>query len=150
MRLQGLLGRRQIETAGVVTAVIGLTVSFAGRGLIPGRELGDPVVLTLSLSQLVQSGYGYFNWRSLIFHGLFILFLSGLAVVVLWLFNGRQPVSPGKAVLVARLAAAINVTAVALTEVDALIVAFWYLVAGILSVYLTGFVAQKIAAWWLA
>ncbi len=138
----------EANVAGMVTAVIGLIISFAGRGIIPGRELGDPIVLTLSASQLIQGNFLYFNWHGLLVHLLFAVFLGGLAVVVLWLLSGRQPVAVADAVRAGRLAAIVNVTAVALTEVDAFIVGFWYLAAGLMSAYITGFVAGQIARRW--
>ncbi|HIP72198.1 MAG TPA: hypothetical protein EYH05_12470 [Anaerolineae bacterium] len=138
----------EANVAGIITAVLGLIISFAGRGIIPGRELGDPIVLTLSASQLIQGRFFYFNWRGLAFHLLFVVFLGGLAVVVLWLLSGRQPVGPAAAVRAGRLAAIVNVTAVALTEVDAFIVGFWYVAAGLISAYITGFVAGQITRRW--
>ena len=138
----------ETNVAGIITAVIGLIISFAGRGIIPGRELGDPIVLTLSASQLIQGSFLYFNWRGLVYHLLFVMLLGVLAVVVLWLLSGRQPVDPAAAVRAGRLAAIVNVTAVALTEVDALIVGFWYVAAGLMSAYITGLVAGQIARRW--
>lgn len=138
----------EANVAGIITAVIGLIISFAGRGIIPGRELGDPIVLTLSASQLIQGGFLYFNWRGLVYHLLFAVLLGVLAVVVLWLLSGRQSVDPAAAVRAGRLAAIVNVTAVALTEVDAFIVGFWYVAAGLISAYINGFVAGQIARCW--
>ncbi len=145
-RVRDRLGEANV--AGIMTAVIGLIISFAGRGIIPGRELGDPIVLTLSASQLLQGSFLYFNWRGLAFHLLFAVLLGGLAVVVLWMMSGRQPVDPAAAVRAGRLAAIVNVTAVALTEVDAFIVGFWYVAAGLISAFITGFAAGQIARRW--
>ena len=130
---------------GLITGLVGLLFSFAGRPLNLGRELGDPLPVVLSLSQALRGGLLYLNWRGVVWHLLFILFLVLLAAGILHLRlpkSQRQQISLGKVV---RFAAVLNVLAVALTEVDAVVVGFWYLMAGFVSVFLAGVLAEGVA-----
>ena len=130
---------------GLIVGLIGLLFSFAGRPLNLGRELGDPLPVILSLSQALRGGLLYLNWRGVVWHLLFILFLVLLAAGILHLRlpkSQRQQISLGAAV---RFAAVLNVLAVALTEVDAVVVGFWYLMAGFVSVFLAGVLAEGVA-----
>lgn len=47
-----------------------------------------------------------------------------------------------------RIASIINVGIVALLAVDAVIVGFWYVIAGAISVLITGFTAGLLASRW--
>ena len=146
--LQNLLQRlrnRASVSAGLFAGLIGVIVSFAGHGLIPGRVLGDPLPLALAFGQIMRSLL-YFNWRGLLWHLLFAILLGVLAVVLLrWL----TPVEPlaGDVAQAASIAAIVNLVVVALTEVDALMVAFWYLMASFISYMVTITVARRVGLW---
>lgn len=130
---------------GILAGLIGLLFSFAGRSLNLGRELGDPLPVALSFSQALRGSLLYLNWRGVVWHLLFILFLVVLVVGIVrfWLpLTQRQEILLGTA---ARVAAVLNVTAVAITEIDAIVVAFWYGMAGFISVFVTGLVAEGVA-----
>jgi hypothetical protein len=126
--------------------LIGLIISFALKGLVPTRPLGDPLPLVLSATQLTR-GFLYFPWRPLVFHLLFLLFLALLTVIILRLISQRLP-DKGEAARAGRIAALINVGIVALLAIDAFMVGFWYLASGLVSFLLTGFAAGLIANRW--
>jgi hypothetical protein len=144
------LHQRSRSNAALVTGVsaglIGLVISFALKGLIPARPLGDPLPLILSVTQLTR-GFLYFPWQPPLFHLLFVLFLGLLAVIILRLVT-RQ--APGKenAIRAGRITALINVGVVALLAIDALMVGFWYLTAGVVTILLTGLAAGLFAGRW--
>ena len=132
--------------AGLSAGLIGLVISFGLKGLIPARPLGDPLPLILSVTQLTR-GFLYFQWRPPLFHLLFALFLGLLAVAILRLV-ARQAPDRENAVRAGRIAALINLAVVALLAIDALMVGFWYLTAGVVTILLTGFAAGLIASRW--
>lgn len=127
---------------GLIAGFIGLIVSFAGQGLNLGRELGDPLPVVLGFSQALRGGLLYLNWRGVGWHLLFLLFLVVLnaGILRLWLPKDRwHQIRFNSAV---RIAAVLNVAAVALTEIDAVVVLVWYLLAGFISVYMAGILAN--------
>ena len=132
--------------AGILAGLIGLVFSFAFKGIIPARPLGDPLPLMLSATSLTK-GLLYFQWRAPLFHLFFALALGLLAVVVLRLLTGRRP-RRAEAGFTGRIAAVVNVGLVALLAVDAIIVGFWYLMAGVVSVLITGYAAGLAVTLW--
>ncbi len=132
--------------AGLSAALIDLAISFGLKGLVPVRPLGDPLPLILSVTQLTR-GFLYFPWRPPLFHLLFALLLGLLAVAILRLV-ARQAPNRENAIRAGRIAALINVGVVALLAIDALMVGFWYLTAGVITILLTGFVAGLFASRW--
>lgn len=130
---------------GIIVGFVGLLISFAGRPFNLGRELGDPLPVVLSLSQALRGSLIYPNWGGVLWHLLFILFLVLLiaGIVRLRLLPAqRLAVRLGAA---ARLAIIINVAVVAFTEVDAIVVGFWYVMAGFVSLFLAGALAEGVA-----
>lgn len=132
--------------AGLLAGLIGLVLSFALKGLVPARPLGDPLPLVLSLTQLTR-GFVYFQWQPALFHLLFAVTLGLLAFFLLW-FMDRGAATLQRAKLAGRIAAILNVGVVALLAVDTIIVGFWYLMSGLVSVIISGFVAGRAASWW--
>ena len=144
--LLDLRRRSRIDTvliSGLAGGLVGLVISFGLKGLVPARPLGDPLPLILSVTQLTRE-FLYFPWRPPLLHLLFSIFLGLLAVVTLRLITQRMPIRP-QAVRAGRIAALVNVGVVALMTKDALMVGFWYLVAGVVTILLTGFVAGLVA-----
>jgi hypothetical protein len=144
--LRAILNRDGSLPVGGIAGGAGLVISFAGRGIILGRVLGDPLPLALILNRLTQ-GFAYFDWRSPLFHALFAVLLAMLATITTW-FMRKEHFSEEGVRRVARIAAAINIGVVAILQVDAVIVAFWYLIAGVMSFYLTSFAAGKTVRLW--
>ena len=122
-----------------MAGLVGLVISFGLKGLVPARPLGDPLPLMLSVTQLPR-GFLYFQWRPSLLHLLFAIVLGLLAVVTLRLVTQQMPIRE-QAVRAGRIAALVNVGVVALMAVDALMVGFWYLASGVVTILLTGFVA---------
>jgi hypothetical protein len=144
------LGRRLRERgpllAGILAGLIGLVFSFAFKGVIPARLLGDPLPLMLSATSLTK-GLLYFQWRAPLFHLFFALGLGLLTVLALRILLGRRP-RRAEASFAGRIAAVVNVGLVALLAVDAIIVGLWYLMAGVVSVLITGYAAGLTATLW--
>jgi len=143
--------RRRFNTssplaAGILAGGLGLVISFALKGLVPARPLGDPMPVILAITSIPR-GFTYFQWRAPLFHLLFAIFLGVLAFFVSRTLMRRLPTRP-EATRAGRIAGLIGVIPVALLAVDALIVGFWYLIAGALSVLVTGFAAGLLASRW--
>ena len=141
-----LLRERGALLSGILAGLIGLVISFAYKGIIPSRPLGDPLPLMLSATSLTK-GTLYFQWRPPLFHLFFALALGLLAVLALRTVLGRRP-RRAEAKYAGRIAAVVNVGLVALLAVDAIIVGIWYLLAGVVSVLITGYAAILAAALW--
>jgi len=135
---QFLVQNRLPITAGLTSGAVGLVVSFTGRRLALGRAWGDPLPGMLAAGQLLRNPF-YFNWRGVIIHLVFAAMLGVFtAVLLVW----RAGDSRSAATRASQIAAIINMGAVAVTEVDAPIVAMWYLIGGYLSVIFTTLAGQ--------
>ncbi len=110
------------------------------------RPLGDPLPLMLSISQVTR-GLTYFPWRPILVHLLFAVMLGVLSFFVLALLN-RNSANTDAAAKAGRIAAVINVGFVAIFAVDAVVVGFWYLISGRVSVVITGYAARVAALLW--
>ena len=62
--------------------------------------------------------------------------------------GARQQLAVGGPVRAGRIASIINVGIVTLLAVDAVIVGFWYVIAGAVNVLVTGFTAGFLASRW--
>ena len=130
--------------AGILAGILGLAVSYALKGLIPARPLGDPLPMMLAVTHLTRS-FAYLPWQPALLHLLFAAFLGLLAVAISRLAGGAIPTRK-QARYAGRIAALINVAVVAVLAVDAIIVGFWYLISGWVSVMVSGFVAGRLAS----
>ena len=146
-KIQNVVGRlfEPELKAGLLAGGIGLVVSFAGRGIILGRVLGDPLPLVLAPTQLMRTRL-YFNWQAPLWHFLFAVGLGALSVVLLKFLPGKRPFPFNAPLITARIAAAINILVVVLLQVDAVVVALYYAIAGFISISISSFVAGKIGA----
>ena len=129
---------------GIIAGFIGLIVSFAGRPFNLGRELADPLPVVLSFSQALRGSLIYLNWRGVIWHLLFILFVILLVTGISRLWLPMAQWLEFKLGSAARLAVMLNIIVVAFTEVDAIVVGFWYLMAGFVSVFVAGALAEGV------
>lgn len=127
--------------AGGATGAIGLILSFALQGFLTWRAWGDPLPLMLSIQQLIRGNFLYLDRFALIEPPLFYAAL-GLLAVLLLRQTGRLTADDARTA--ARLAAIINAGAVALLRTDAIIVAFWYLMSGVLAVFIATTAARLI------
>ena len=144
LELRSRLEGRTPLAAGILAGLLGLVVSYALKGLIPARPLGDPLPMMLALAGLTR-GFAYLPWQPALLHLLFAIFVGLLAVAVLRVTGGGLP-SREQARYAGRTAALINVAVVAVLAVDALIVGFWYLISGWASILVSGFVAGRLAS----
>jgi hypothetical protein len=101
----------------------------------------------LSISQVTR-GLTYFPWRPILVHFLFAVMLGVLSFFVSLLLN-RDSANSDTAAKTARIAAVINVGFVAIFAVDAMVVGFWFLISGLISVVITGYAARLAAILWL-
>lgn len=129
--------------AGILSGGIGLAISFGLRGSNLGRPLGDPTPLMVAVTQ-ITNGFTYFPWRPALYHLIFAVLLGVLSLALLAILK-KGNVSRKEAVQAGRIAALINVLFVAATEVDAVVVGFWYLVSGLASILISGLVAGLVA-----
>ena len=105
-----------------------------------------PLPLTLSIGQLPR-GFTYFSWWPLLAHLLFALLL-GVLSFAFPLILSRGPTSGNQAAMTGRIAAAINIGAVAILSVDSVLVGIWLLVAGLVSFMITSCSARAAAFLW--
>ena len=129
---------------GMSIGVAGLIISFLGKMIIPGRAWGDPMPVVLSIAQLTR-GFLYWNWQSPLIHILFLLLLAMLTVGTLRLRGRSGDYFVLNAMKAGRLTAVINVSIIALLQTDAFVVGAYYLMSGLLAVWLTGEMAGLLA-----
>jgi hypothetical protein len=67
--------------------------------------------------------------------------------VTIWIFS-RKAAGPDQAAKAGRIAAGINLLVVATLAVDAVVVGVYYLIAGLVSIVITGSSARLAAALW--
>lgn len=127
-----------------VTTIVGFILAYLGRGLVPGRQLADPLPVVLSFAQIMR-GFLYWNWRAPLYHFLFIALLAVLGVYLLKLSGVRGKRLKQIGVQVARLTAVLSIGIIAIQQIDAFIVGVYYLMGGLISVFFAGFVAEKFA-----
>ncbi|UCC53664.1 MAG: hypothetical protein JSV68_06750, partial [Anaerolineaceae bacterium] len=118
------------KLAGVVAGVIGIIISSMGRGLTPGRVLGDPLPLVLTIQHLIGGNFLYLNLRGFVLPLLFLAFMAILTTILLAFLGSNQGWEVGDARGAGRWAAGIIVIVTAVMQVDAIVVTFWYLLAG--------------------
>lgn len=140
------LEERGSQIAGLTAGGIGLVISFALKGIVPARPLGDPVPLMLAATA-VPRGFTYFPWQPALFHLLFAVVLGLLAAVIMRVVMPR-PITRREATIAGRIAAVVNIAVVAILVVDAFIVAIWYLIAGAASFLITGYAAGLLTVIW--
>ncbi len=129
---------------GLVVGIIGVLLSFAGRGINPGRVLADPMPVILSFTQLTR-GLLYWNWQGVLIHVFFYLFLPTLSMIGLYFWHNGAEDFVEQAVVAGRITAVINVGIVAIKEVDAFSVGVYYVFGGFLMVWISGVMAKWLA-----
>ncbi|WP_420630574.1 hypothetical protein [Candidatus Leptofilum sp.] len=136
---------RQSNQMGLLVGLLGLPISFLGRDYNLGRELADPLPVVLGVSQAVRGGFLYLNWRGIVWHLAFIVFLLVLLVGIIRLRLPKTRWAELDYRAAAQVAVVLNVGLVALLEIDAFVVALWYSMAGLVSVLLTRLLAGSVA-----
>ncbi|MCP5100863.1 MAG: hypothetical protein GY943_35375 [Chloroflexi bacterium] len=129
---------------GIGVGAVGLLFSFLGKEIIPGRAWGDPMPVVLSIAQLTR-GFLYWNWQSPLIH---LLFLLGLAILTVWVLRFRGHRGERLVMYASRagqITAVINVLIIALLQTDAVVVGAYYLMSGLVAVWVTGEMARFLA-----
>ena len=129
---------------GIGIGLVGLLLSLLIRLANPGRLYGDPLPILLILSQIlrgVSQGILYIHWGSVLQHLLFLAFLALSSVAGGRSLTGRG-IDPARA---AQVAGALNTLVIAFSEVDSVMVGFWYLAAGYLSIAIVGVMTRVFA-----
>lgn len=146
---QGVLKRLRFQRGrgnmiGLIAGIIGFIFSLPLRSLFPGKLLGDPLPIMLTPNHIIRSGFLYIQWRPLLMHILFLLLLISVVRGISILLPTIQR-DHGWFVRATRVAVLLNVLIAALFEVDSIMVGFWYIVSGYLSVTIATFIAGRIA-----
>lgn len=128
--------------AGLVLGLAGLAVAYLFRLFAPGRLLSDPLPLALLPTALLRSlreGFVYLDLRSPVLH---LLFAVVLGIAAAWLTTRRRG-KPEQARRIARIALGLSILAVAVQEVDAMIVAFYYGISAFVSLSISAYAADR-------
>ena len=120
----------------------GLTAAILLRPVIPGRLLVDPLPLALmpaAMMRSVREGFAYFDLRSPVLH---LLFAVGFGAASAWL-TVRRGGTAEQARGSARIASGLGILMVAIREVDAVVVAFYYALSAIVSLSISAYAADR-------
>jgi hypothetical protein len=131
---------------GIALGVVSLATAVLLETWFLGRLLGDPLPLALApaaLLRVLTEGFIYFDWRSPLAH---LVFAISLGLISAWIVI-RRDMPLDAAAQIGRLAGAVNVMAVAILEVDAVVVGFYYLISGYVSVMVISYTARRAAVW---
>ena len=140
----------QTRIVGGLLGTAGFALSYLIEILIPGRFPADPLPVALAFSglrQILSSGFLYFDWRSPLLHLLYAAVLGLLSALLLEILPSTD-LNPPNARQAGRFAAGVSVLLVALMEVDSVMVAVFYVGAGLVSVWAAALVAERTAIYW--
>ncbi len=144
-RLRTLLPNRlrnPVVLTGLGLGLAGLAVATLLRSLIPGRLLVDPLPMALmpaAMMRSVREGFAYFDLRSPVLH---LLFAVGFGAASAWLTvrrGGTEEQARGSA----RIASGLGILVVAIREVDAVVVAFYYGLSAFVSLSISAYAADR-------
>lgn len=144
-RLRNLLPNR-LRSPDVLTGLglglAGLTVAILLRSVIPGRLLVDPLPMALmpaAIMRSVREGFAYFDLRSPVLH---LIFAVGFGAASAWL-TIRRGGTAEQARGSARIASGLGILVVAIREVDAVVVAFYYGLSAFVSLSISAYAADR-------
>lgn len=132
-----------VVITGLLLGLAGLVVAFLLHRVIPGRLLGDPLPLALlptALFRSLREGLAYLDLRSPLLH---LLFAIGFGAASAWL-TARRGGTAEQARQTARIASGLSILVVAVQEVDALIVAFYYGLSAFVSLSISAYAADRL------
>jgi hypothetical protein len=110
--------------------------------ILAGRSLANPLPLALMPAALLSSlreGFTYFDLRTPLLHVLYAVLIGAAAS---WLVV-RQDGSPEQARQTTRIALGLSIIVIALQEVDAIIVAFYYGLSAFVSLSISAYAADR-------
>jgi hypothetical protein len=128
---------------GLLLGGVGLALSQLATLILAGRSLANPLPLALMPAALLSSlreGFTYFDLRTPLLHVSYAVLIGAAAS---WLV-ARQDGSPEQARQTTRIALGLSIFVIALQEVDAVIVAFYYGLSAFVSLSISALVADKI------
>ncbi len=121
---------------------VGLALSQLAAMILAGRSLANPLPLALMPAALLSSlreGFTYFDLRTPLLHVLYAVLIGAAAS---WLVV-RQDGSPEQARQTTRIALGLSIIVIALQEVDAVIVAFYYGLSAFVSLSISAYAADR-------
>ncbi len=134
--------RNPVLVTGLVLGVVGLVGAYFLRLAIPGRLLVDPLPLALTPTAIMRSlreGFAYFDLRSPLLHLIFAIgFGAGAAALTV-----RRGGTAEQARQTARIASGLGILVVAIQEVDAFVVAFYYGLSAFVSLSISAYAADQ-------
>jgi len=143
--LQTLLPNRlrdPVILTGLGLGLAGLAIAFLLRSVIPGRLLVDPLPMALmpaAIMRSVREGFAYFDLRSPLLH---LIFAIGFGAGAAWL-TVRRGGTAEQARGSARIASGLGILVVAIQEVDAVVVAFYYGLSAFVSLSISAYAAGR-------
>ena len=140
--LSGL--RKPVVVTGLILGLVGLVGAYLLRLVVPGRLLGDPLPLVLMPAAVMRSlreGFTYFDLGSPLLH---LIFAIGIGAGAAWL-TVRRGGTAEQARPTARIASGLSILVVAIQEVDAVIVAFYYGLSAFVSLSISAYAADRVA-----
>ena len=134
---------RRLVIEGLLLGSAGLALSQLAALMLAGRSLANPLPLALMPAALLTSlreGFTYFDLRTPLLHVLYAVLIGAAAS---WLVV-RQDGSPEQARQTTRIALGLSILVIALQEVDAVIVAFYYGLSAFVSLSISALVADRV------
>ena len=135
--------RNPVVLTGLGLGLAGLAVAILLRSAIPGRLLVDPLPMALmpaAIMRSVREGFAYFDLRSPLLH---LVFAVGFGAGAAWL-TVRRGGTAEQARGSARIASGLGILVVAIQEVDAVIVAFYYALSAFVTVSISAYAANRL------
>ena len=141
-KLGRLTGRLVIE--GLLLGGAGLILNQLAVKILIGRSLVDPLPLALTPAAIMRSvreGFAYFDLRSPLLH---ILYAVLLGTAASWLVVRRGGTAE-QARQTARIALGLGILVVAVQQVAAVVVAFYYGLSAFVSLSISAYAADWVA-----
>ncbi len=133
---------RRLAIEGLLLGSVGLALSQLAALILAGRSLANPLPLALMPAALLSSlreGFTYFDLRTPLLHVLYAVLIGAAAS---WLVVRRDG-SPEQARQTTRIALGLSIIVIALQEVDAVIVAFYYGLSAFVSLSVSAYAADR-------
>ncbi len=135
---------RRLVIEGLLLGGAGLILSQFAVLILSGRSLVDPLPLALMPAAIMRSareGFAYFDLRSPLLH---ILYAVLIGTAASWLAV-RRGGTPERARQTARIASGLGILVVAVQQVDAVVVAFYYGLSAFVSLSISAYAADRVA-----
>ncbi len=134
--------RSPVVVTGLGLGLAGLAGATLLQSVMPGRLLVDPLPMALvpaAIMRSVREGFTYFDLRSPLLH---LIFTIGFGAGAAWL-TVRRGGTAEQARGSARIASGLGILVVAIGEVDAVVVAFYYALSAFVSLSISAYAADR-------